>query len=66
MPAKDRIFISYAHGDPGHFIDELQEQVRIACRGLKDFEVWTDDRIELSRDWIGKSNWPWTVPPARS
>jgi hypothetical protein len=48
------IFISYAHADPENFIDEIHRHLRITFRGIKQFELWTDDRIRVTEAWDGE------------
>jgi hypothetical protein len=51
MEPANHVFISYAHGDPAEYVDEVQRQLRISLKNLAGFEVWTDDRIGIAEDW---------------
>ncbi len=48
---RNNLFISYAHADPGVFIDEILKHLRVAFRSLPEFEVWSDDKIHLTEGW---------------
>jgi len=51
MEPANHVFISYAHADPAEYVDEVQRQLRISLKNLAGFDVWTDDRIEVTEGW---------------
>ncbi len=51
MEPADRVFISYAHKDPGHYVEEVQRQLRIALKDRASVEVWIDEDTEVTQDW---------------